>query len=340
MKKWIVVILCIMTFSVGYANTDKDTSETSETDKKTESIIEEQKTREEKERKTCEVCGCYDDKVKNFPEATKFLRDKYMCPDCIEIYEKRQKVKQDEEEEEQDKEELIRDKQKIQEQYDNLKKENEQLKNDNAELQNKINTLNNEIEQLKNDNNTIRNKNERLQNEQQKTNNTDNTNTDNEVSHIQNEGIKEAYNNLPESVKKLFKDTNCTITEVTSIDDVYIPGFGNAAGVFRGGYSSYPQIEIDINTYDVYGTTCHEFGHLLDYGYNTEYESEDDEFYNIYIAESSNFKTTIGDNSYAMTKPSEYFACAFEEYIKNPQQLKDNTPRTYNYIVNAINNIE
>ena len=136
MKRWIVVILCVMAFSIGYANTDKDTSETSETDKKTERIIEEQKTREEKERKTCEVCGCYDDDVKNFPEATKFLRDKYMCPDCIEIYEKRQKVKQDEEE---DKEELIRDKQKIQEQYDNLKKENEQLKNDNAELQNKLN---------------------------------------------------------------------------------------------------------------------------------------------------------------------------------------------------------
>ena len=339
MKKWIVVILCIMAFSVGYANTDKDTSETSETDKKTESIIEEQKTREEKERKTCEVCGCYDDDVKNFPEATKFLRDKYMCPDCIEIYEKRQKVKQDEEEEEQDKEELIKDKQKIQEQYDNLKKENEQLKNDNAELQNKINTLNNEIEQLKNDNKTIRNKNERLQNEQQKTNNTDNTNTDNEVSHIQNEGIKEAYNNLPESVKKLFKDTDCTITEVTSIDDVYIPGFGNAAGVFRGGYSSYPQIEIVYNARYIQNVTYHEFGHLLDYGYNTEYESEDDEFMNIYYAERSNFKNDY-NYEYAVSNSTEYFAEAFAEYMKNPQQLKDNTPRTYNYIVNTINNIE
>ena len=48
MKKWIVIILCIMAFSVGYANTDKDTSETSETDKKTESIIEEQKNKRRK----------------------------------------------------------------------------------------------------------------------------------------------------------------------------------------------------------------------------------------------------------------------------------------------------
>lgn len=332
MKKWIVVILCVMAFSVGYANTDKDTSETSETDKKTERIIAEQKTREEKERKTCEVCGCYDDDVKNFPEATKFLRNKYMCPDCIEIYEKREKVKQDEEEEEQDKEDLIRDKQKIQEQYDNLKKENEQLKSDNTELQNKINILNNENEQLKNDNNTIRNQNARLQNEQQKTNNTDNMNTDNEVSHIQNEGIKEAYSNLPESVKKLFKDTDCTITEVSYIKD-------NCAGILYTGHTSYPQIEIVYNARYIQNVTYHEFGHLLDYGYNNYFESEDDEFMNIYYAERSNFKNNY-NYEYAVSNSTEYFAEAFAEYMKNPQQLKDNTPRTYNYIVNTINNIE
>ena len=80
MKKWIVVILCIMAFSIGYANTDKDTSETSETDKKTESIIEEQKTREEKERKTCEVCGHYgNDVISN----SALDDERKMCRDCM-----------------------------------------------------------------------------------------------------------------------------------------------------------------------------------------------------------------------------------------------------------------
>lgn len=175
MKEWGIILLCIIAFSVGYNYVDKDTSETLETDKKTERIIAKQKTREEKERKTCEVCGCYDDDVKNFPEATKFLRNKYMCPDCIEIYEKRQKIKQNEEEKEQDKEDLIKDKQKIQEQYNNLKKENEQLLNEKQQLKETINELNNKKDELQNENKTLK------EYKQQETNDgTNNTNSNEE----------------------------------------------------------------------------------------------------------------------------------------------------------------
>lgn len=87
MKKWIVVILCIMAFSVGYANTGKDTSETSETDKKTERIIAEQKTREEKERakeekerKTCEECGHYGNDVMS---NSALDDERRLCRECM-----------------------------------------------------------------------------------------------------------------------------------------------------------------------------------------------------------------------------------------------------------------
>ena len=44
-----------------------------------------------------------------------------------------------------------------------------------------------------------------------------------------------------------------------------------------------------------------------------------------------NFKAE--DNlEYYISTPREYFASAFAEYMLNPERLKRNTPRTYEYI--------
>lgn len=503
MKKWIVVILCIMAFSVGYANTDKDTSETSEIDKKTERIIAEQKTREEKERKTkekerktCEVCGHYgNDVISN----SALDDERRMCRDCMsEAREKQRKADKEakikeEQKEQQEKEERTRiayedDNIIIKVRAEDMKKfiwpraegdfyvkivtevinkgnktasvtfppesiiinntdsngdnyniidtqisvlsdyhteeyihatkningqdcsyydkyveytkeleANESFEFERLIVGNKDNieskilfninsvTFNfrvNDSELKKVTVNNISYNNdskieEKITNKEQeekeaaatqekiarakarrdeadrkagirqsntnnnKQNNNDNnnynTNTTNNskgIEYVQDNNIKQAYNNLPTSVKQLFKDINCEVKEVNVVS---VPG---AIGAFSaGGSYGHPTIEIQKNNKYITYTVYHEFGHMLDCGYNYKYESKENEFYNIYLDERAEFRTDY-NYQYAISEVEEYFASSFAEYIINPQRLKSNTPRTYNYIVNAINNIE
>lgn len=146
--------------------------------------------------------------------------------------------------------------------------------------------------------------------------------------------IQEIYNELPEVVKNLFVNTDCTLTEVD-----YIEGMPDAVGVFehsdivhcyaikivRGG--AYP-VKKDNTVY-------HEFGHLLDYGYNECFKSDSKIFEEIYEAESDAF-VVDGGYVYATSTPREYFATAFAEYMTNPDRLRDNTPMTYNYIEHVL----
>ena len=496
MKKWIVVILCIMAFSVGYANTDKDTSETSETDKKTERIIAEQKTREEKERKTCEVCGHYgNDVISN----SALDDERKMCRDCMsKAREKQRKTdkeakNKEEQKEQQEKEEraiiayednniiikvraedmkkfiwpraegdfyvkivtevinkgnktasvtfpsesiMINNTDSNGDNYNiidtqisalsdyhteeyiyvtrningqdcshydkyieytkeletnesfeferlivgskdnieskilfninsvtfNFRVNDSELKkvtvnnisyNNNSEIEEKItNKEQEEKEAIATQEKIARAKarrdeadrkarirqsdtnNNKQNNNDYNDNNANTTNNSKEIEYVQDNNIKQAYNNLPTSVKQLFKDINCEIKEVNVVS---IPG---AVGAFSaGGSYGHPTIEIRKNNKYITYTVYHEFGHMLDYGYNYKYESKENEFYNIYLDERAEFRTDY-NYQYAISEVEEYFASSFAEYIINPQRLKSNTPRTYNYIVNTINNIE
>jgi len=163
-----------------------------------------------------------------------------------------------------------------------------------------------------------------------------------EVEHIENEEIKNAYNRLPDTVKTLFKDLDCELLEVDTIYDHFSIPRLEFVGMFT--YSNEGcGIQIDVEPLwftklDIEGTTFHEFGHMIDYGYNREYESGDVEFTDIYYDEKDYF-VTDNNYAYATSNTTEYFADSFAEYMMNPQRLKDNTPRTYAYIDYVVHNI-
>ena len=148
------------------------------------------------------------------------------------------------------------------------------------------------------------------------------------------EDITNAYNSLPESVKKLMADMDCTLDEVDALDRPTV------LGVFRhNANTDYTAIEIKRGIEGQDSTTYHEFGHLLDYGYNEVFESESSYFVDIYNEEKDNF--VVDDNyDYYVSSPKEYFAQAFAEYMMNPDRLYENTPFTYFYVDNVVNNIE
>lgn len=158
----------------------------------------------------------------------------------------------------------------------------------------------------------------------------------NAISYLRYGYVKEACDNLPEPVKRLFNDIGCTITIVPEIEEA--PW---AAGAFYSeSTNKYASIEITRGVSNQEFVTYHEFGHLLDYGYDKVFKSEyDSEFISIYHEEKANFITDY-NYEYATSNSVEYFAEAFAEYMTNPDRLRENTPKTYDYIVNAISNTE
>lgn len=141
--------------------------------------------------------------------------------------------------------------------------------------------------------------------------------------------LDEIYDELPEVVKNLFVNTDCTLTEVDYNEDN-----PNRAGVFMCNDTvHYYAIEIVRGEFCISkeNVVYHEFGHLLDYGYNEYFKSDSITFREIYEAEKGAFVVDYG-YEYVTSNPQEYFAEAFAEYMTNPNRLRDNTPMTYEYI--------
>lgn len=78
--------------------------------------------------------------------------------------------------------------------------------------------------------------------------------------------------------------------------------------------------------------TIHEFGHWFDDELGTI--SETYTFNKIYKAEKNAFESVFYRGIQLDNR--EYFAEAFYFYIKNPTQLKNTAPQTYNFMVNII----
>ena len=145
--------------------------------------------------------------------------------------------------------------------------------------------------------------------------------------------LDEMYDELPEVVKNLFINTDCTLTEVDHMESN-----PKAVGMFiHNDTTHYYAIEIIRGEFgsSKESIVYHEFGHLLDYGYNECYKSNSKIFREIYEAEKGAF--VVDDNYDYVTKdPQEYFAEAFAEYMTNPDRLRDNTPMTYEYIEHVL----
>lgn len=145
--------------------------------------------------------------------------------------------------------------------------------------------------------------------------------------------LDEIYNELPEVVKNLFVNTDCTLTEVDYDEDK-----PNRAGVFMCNDTvHYYAIEIVRGEFCINkeNVVYHEFGHLLDYGYNEYFKSDSKIFREIYEADRGAFVVDCGYD-YVTSNPQEYFAEAFAEYMTNPDRLRDNTPMTYYYIEHVL----
>lgn len=145
--------------------------------------------------------------------------------------------------------------------------------------------------------------------------------------------LDEIYDELPEVVKRLFVNTDCTLTEVDYDEDN-----PKRAGMFICNNTvHYYAIEIVRGEFCINkeNVVYHEFGHLLDYGYNECFRSDSKIFREIYEVEKGAF--VVDDNyEYVTSNPQEYFAEAFAEYMTNPDRLRDNTPMTYSYIEHVL----
>ena len=83
----------------------------------------------------------------------------------------------------------------------------------------------------------------------------------------------------------------------------------------------------------------HELGHFLSIlkGRGGKYIDKSSEFISIFNAEKSAYR---GNNkAYVTQDTGEYFAESFCDYTENPSVLKQQRPKTYNYINNMVNSI-
>ena len=146
------------------------------------------------------------------------------------------------------------------------------------------------------------------------------------------DSLDEIYDNLPDTVKRLFTNTDCTLTEVENIENA-----PTAAGVFaHNDEAHYYAIEIKrVSSLRKDMVVYHEFGHLLDYGYGESFKSDSKIFMEIYEVEKGSF-VACDNYEYVTSNPQEYFAEAFAEYMTNPDRLRDNTPMTYDYIEHVL----
>lgn len=82
----------------------------------------------------------------------------------------------------------------------------------------------------------------------------------------------------------------------------------------------------------------HELGHFLSLLKGKgDYIDKSNDFISIFNAEKSAYR---GNNkAYVTQDTGEYFAESFCDYTENPSVLKQQRPKTYNYINNMVNSI-
>lgn len=152
--------------------------------------------------------------------------------------------------------------------------------------------------------------------------------------------LKNMLNNqlklIPKKILNEFYNSNFDIVLTNkSISKNYYHGSikGSIAGLF-----SCPDNKIYIETRKnaINKATLHEFGHFLDYLYDSI--SFSDEFIKIYEEEKNLLNVYSVDGHYKSNN-QEFFGEVFKEVIKNPSKTKKEVPKSYNFIMNCINNL-
>ena len=102
--------------------------------------------------------------------------------------------------------------------------------------------------------------------------------------------------------------------------------------------SEHNLIEIEKNIKSIKSSTLHEIGHYI--AHKTGRADKTDTFSSIYKKERNKFKSHESGTSYSNQSPQEYFAEAFQEIILYPEEMAQQIPLTYKYIINLISYIK
>lgn len=134
---------------------------------------------------------------------------------------------------------------------------------------------------------------------------------------------------LPDWLVDSFENGGWTLSVVEEIDTAYYGLTLNASGLFIFAEKT---IQIEAKLSSIRNSTLHEFGHYLDYlDYNKKWYALSDsaEWRDCFENEKTAFATFDGNPKYHTSSTVEYFAEAFEWYVKDSEKLRMNCPQTY-----------
>lgn len=142
------------------------------------------------------------------------------------------------------------------------------------------------------------------------------------------------YYSIPKEVRSEFweKGWQVILTEKDISREYYNgPVSGRIAGL---ALSNEKKIYIQNKRSDIRRAMIHEFGHFFDY--DTDMSSGSTSFKKIYENEKGSFKEKWKTDNHSISNEQEYFAEAFAQILLYPDILKDNCPKTFNYINELI----
>lgn len=97
-------------------------------------------------------------------------------------------------------------------------------------------------------------------------------------------------------------------------------------------------ISVVCNTGPMIDNLVHELGHVIDYKdpVNEELYSATSEFQGIYNEEVESYKSVYVTSEHNVSYTREYFADCIKQYEKDKDELKENVPKTFEYINKVV----
>lgn len=143
---------------------------------------------------------------------------------------------------------------------------------------------------------------------------------------------------LPSNVLALFKSNSWSVRIVDYQLESIDWGTDNTGSFTALTDINNKTIWIENTNNALANSTCHEFGHFVDYISGLTSGSED--FNTIYLSERNIFNdSTRESNKYAISSTSEYFASVFSEYCLNQDWGSSGAYKSFSWINNIIENL-
>lgn len=131
------------------------------------------------------------------------------------------------------------------------------------------------------------------------------------------------WNKIPSHIRSMFFEKGWTLTLTTN--KLY-------TGEDTIGLCSYSTRNLTVlvtNNKYIRNALIHEVGHFYDYSLG---RPSNKALFKEIFNEEKGYRPFVNGTSHSYSTQSEYFAEAFEDYIRYPNSLKSRAPRTYEYI--------